>query len=265
MSEKLCALRKKGGKGTEYTETSLWTNSSPTSSFTSQTVTLSQSIDNYKYVKIKFRLSTSNSTTSETIYSVDDFKAYTSTTALGISGGIIGQPVASQGYVRKVIYSSATQIQFDTAYRLAVNDANTSYLIPLEILGLNELDHGKRFDETTLWTNNAPTNSFDAQNVTLSSDMDNYDYLMVRFRNSTSNATESEVFISPANLKKSLASLGTNRVEVAIGSTGTYAAYRRVTYIDDTTINFTKALQISGTGSNTTMAIPTSIVGCKFA
>lgn len=143
MSETLCTLRTKGGGGEKYTETSLWTNSAPTSSFASQAVTLSESIDNFKYIKIKFRLSTSNSTTSETVYSVGDFKTYTSTTALGISGGLVGQPVASQGYVRKAIYSSSTQIQFDTAYRLAVNDANTSYLIPLEILGLNELDHGK--------------------------------------------------------------------------------------------------------------------------
>lgn len=42
------------------TRTILWTNSNPTNSFPSQTITLSESLDNYKYYEILFRQSTND-------------------------------------------------------------------------------------------------------------------------------------------------------------------------------------------------------------
>lgn len=42
------------------TRTILWTNSSPTSSFSNQTITLSESLDNYEYYEILFRQNTTS-------------------------------------------------------------------------------------------------------------------------------------------------------------------------------------------------------------
>ena len=77
MSEKLCTLRTKGGGGGKYTETSLWTNPSPTSSFSGQTVTLSDSVSNYKYIAIKSGFNSSYYSDSESmtiVVPVDELK-----------------------------------------------------------------------------------------------------------------------------------------------------------------------------------------------
>ena len=58
MAEKLCTLRGAGGGGAKQTETVLWTNSSPTSNFADQNVTLSDSMSNYDYLKFTYKKAT---------------------------------------------------------------------------------------------------------------------------------------------------------------------------------------------------------------
>lgn len=150
MSETLCTLRTKGGGGGKYTETSLWTNSSPTSNFSGQDVTLSESIDNFKYIAVKFKSTTTSSSDSQmatVIYKVEDVKKATSPSAAL-------QPVSAFGNLnsgntnynyRYIVYKGSTTLFIANAYSINASGSNSALAIPLEILGLNELDHGTKY------------------------------------------------------------------------------------------------------------------------
>lgn len=266
MSEKLCTLRKKGGGGGKYTETSLWTNPSPTSNFAPQTVTLSDSIGNYKYIKIVYAFdknASGQTNIEDVIYPVDDFRRRTN----GSSDWSIVEDFASSGYqwTRVSGYVSDTSISFGNCYRWSGSTAGTAQnqaIIPLEILGLNELDHGKNFDETVLWTNANPTSSYVATDITLSDDVDNYDYIKFVCRYSTSsNVTLSEL-CTLADFKSTLNTASNNmRFAVASIATSSFAA-RCLSYISDTSARISAAFTASGTDNS--RIIPLSVVGCKF-
>ena len=258
-----------GGSGEQYTETSLWTNQSPSSAFSGQDVSLSESIDNFKYIAVRYKSTTTSSAegsqAARVIYLVEDVKKATSPSAALEPVSAFGNLNSNNSnyFYRYIVYKGSTTLFLSNSYSINASGNNTSLAIPLEILGLNELDTGKRFDETTLWTNNAPTTAFAAGNVTLSNDIDNYDYIKVTFRNSTSNVTEGEFLDTPANIKKTLQSLGANRVEISMTIAGDYT--RRLVYVDDTTFNFSTAYKLGASGTSTSYAIPLSVVGCKFA
>lgn len=146
MAEKLCTLRTKGGGGgAKYTETSLWTNPSSTSDFAAQTVNLSDSIDNYKYIAIDYCFNKNNTgITNRAIYKVDDFKkALKDNNTNHNTIGINIEDSSNYGHSRAVFYVSSTSVAFSLGYRLgASSSSNAAIIIPLEILGLNELAHG---------------------------------------------------------------------------------------------------------------------------
>ena len=114
------------------TETTLWTNSSPTSSFASQTVTLSQDIDNFDFLKITARASTTSDKRIGVIISVSDFKN-TVTTGQGASLGICGGNSGAHAR-RAVAYTSDTQVWFSGAASGGTAYNNTA--IPVSISGL---------------------------------------------------------------------------------------------------------------------------------
>jgi hypothetical protein len=127
MAEKLCALKKKGGG--ELKETTFWTNSSPTSSFTGGGITVPD-ITPYKLIKVTFRVSTSNSTTYYELYTPDQLlnAQYSGsvTGQLAILGFFAGSVLR---YVRYFRAPSATSINFAGA-------DNNNYIIPIKITGL---------------------------------------------------------------------------------------------------------------------------------
>lgn len=162
MAEKLCELKKKGGGGGKYTETSLWTNPSPTSDFAGgQNVTLSDSISNYKYIKINFAYAASYNTgkcNTSIVISTDDFKDMTYNTNDRRNGVSLScQNTSNTAYSRMAIYISDTTVRFGTCYQVPTNTTANANCIPLEILGLNELAHGKR--ESSLGTLSYQTSS----------------------------------------------------------------------------------------------------------
>lgn len=69
MAEKLCSLRKKGGN---LSETVLWTNASPTSAFAGQNVSLSDNVNNYKYIEIQYDVYASQNHYMSSIYKVSE-------------------------------------------------------------------------------------------------------------------------------------------------------------------------------------------------
>lgn len=130
------AYIKCGTNGGTLSETVLWTNSSPTSSFEGQTVTLSDDIDNYTYLKFTFIPTTSNTTDEiSIIYSVDDFKKLANNSSdpffRGISPYAFSQSVACE---RAFFYISNTSVSF--AYGSTGTVTHNEALIPVSVSGL---------------------------------------------------------------------------------------------------------------------------------
>ena len=141
MAEALASLKKIGGNGEQYTETVLWTNPSPTAQFAGQTVTLSDSIANYKYLKVKacYNGGYTNVAVSPLIL-VSEFMTVVASTRRCTFN--IGNSSASNAYYsRAVQYVSPTSISFTDDWALKSNNTANTDVIPLEILGINELDH----------------------------------------------------------------------------------------------------------------------------
>lgn len=141
MAEVLASLKKIGGSGEQYTETVLWTNPSPTASYAGGVnVTLSDSIGNYKYLMVRYRVSTSNATEFETIVSTSDFRK---SLAAQNAPQWSFQARVSTGYYdnRFVVYVDDTTVLIRPAYHINASGTDNTAAIPLEILGINELAH----------------------------------------------------------------------------------------------------------------------------
>ena len=136
MSENLATLRKNGGGGS-MTETSLWTNSAPTSSFASQQITLSDNMTNYTYIKIKIRRSTSVSTVHSVIFLVDDFTDFTNSASKMI-GAIAnyGTSSTTNRYARTIGYAAANIVSVSGSTRIGGTGTDDVSLIPVEIIGI---------------------------------------------------------------------------------------------------------------------------------
>lgn len=153
-----------GNGGSEYTETSLWTNPSPTSSsgFTAQTVTLSEGLSNFKYIGIKYaydyaRTTDSNCVTTD-IMLVTDFIKGKNDTSYRKNYMMLGAGLS--GISERVIYyTNDTQIYVGVGVGISSGSASTNntVIIPLEILGINELDHGTVQTATGTFTRGSST------------------------------------------------------------------------------------------------------------
>lgn len=137
MAEKLCTLRGAGGGGAKQTETVLWTNSSPTSNFADQNVTLSDSMSNYDYLKFTYKKATNNATSTSAVFSVSDVKNFADESVYGQIGG----ESATDWYMSRMLwYVSDTSVKISTAWGLnRANSANNSYIIPLSIIGIKNM------------------------------------------------------------------------------------------------------------------------------
>lgn len=142
MAEVLASLKKIGGSGEQYTETVLWTNPSPSSTFAAQNVTLSDNLSNYKYIGINFGYSTSNYSTgyhnSTILLSLEDFIKFGYKSGLARCGTSL--TVANTNntiFSRSVLYLNDTSVRFGTCYQVGSSTQENTSAIPLEILGIN--------------------------------------------------------------------------------------------------------------------------------
>lgn len=129
---------KKGGGG-ELAETELWSNQSPASAFSAQTVTLSQSIDDFKYIKVYANISTSDTTEGCVIYEVDKFKTMNADRYTQIGDITLKANGTTAGYshIRSFVYISSNQVQFGNAWAWTnSSSATNTYTIPTKICGL---------------------------------------------------------------------------------------------------------------------------------
>ena len=267
MSEKLCTLRTKGGGGGKYTETSLWTNPNPTSSYAGgSNITLSGSVDNYKYIMIRYRVSTSIATEMRDIVSVDDLKKSLATTNAP-QWSFQARPSTSAYYERFIVYVDSTTVLIRPAYQLNASGTDNTVAIPLEILGLNELAHGHRMTETTLWTNPNPSSLYSNGTVTLSDDIDNYDYIKFTYKPWTTSSQIMSSLYPLSDVKLSVSGNSTNHSVMSmicnLSDNSNFA--RRVYYASDTSITFNASYQINASNSSANTNIPQQIIGCKLS
>lgn len=242
-------------EGGSLDETTLWTNPSPTSNFSGTTITLSDAISNYDYIKIATRdYITASSDTQEVVYPVSTFKQFSSgsdveqAVQLFISGGAGTE-------TRRLIYVTDTSVEITNA-----SPGGQHYLVPQYISGL-KLKQGTT--ETSLWVNSSPTSSFaGGQNVTLSDSLDNYDYIKFRWRISTTYENPNECLVSVKAFKKmDMTSLATIMAFGGMNSNADDSYLRRIAYTSNTQVWFGSSLK--GTTTANTTNIPLEIIGIK--
>lgn len=128
--------------GSSKDETVLWTNPSPTATFSAQTVTLSESYENYSYLGFEGAQTKSNTTVTVTTYiSVEDFEKCI-TRNVGQDIGFVAFS-SRNNYVQEsrrasVVTDSTTQISIGSACRMDSSNAgcNDEYAIPIKIVGI---------------------------------------------------------------------------------------------------------------------------------
>lgn len=131
----MALFRCSGGGGGTLTGTTLWTNSTPAVSFVSQQITLSQSVENFRYIGIKYRASISNDATIEIILTPTDLqKSVSGSTEPRIS---MSANNSSYRYDRGVAYDNTTHITFGQANRNGGTGNNNGLAIPTEVTGYN--------------------------------------------------------------------------------------------------------------------------------
>ena len=255
-------------------ETVLWTNPAPTSAFASQTVTLSDDINNYDYLKFILRRYTTDAREAEVIFSVAKFKEYY--TANGnFTGAVRAYYLSSTGSVldRGIVYNSDTSIKFGDSTQIGGTSVDNATLLPQKIIGVKRgIEVNLPFYETELWTNSSPTSSLAGGTIVdLSDDMNNYDFLKFEYRHSTSVATLYNIVV-PVNLFKTTVqgdTSSTNQYIVTLSAwaSGNFAfgqfIRRMAIRKTDTSVYFTGGGNMGSTTANNANIIPTKIIGIK--
>ena len=117
-------------------ETVLWTNSSPSSSFASTTITLSESMASYDYIKISYLMWNTSSVENarNILIPMSDF-ALTTDSAAGLMNALAVR--SSNNRVARVFArASDTQIKFIDAYRINSTTKDNNGCIPYKIYGV---------------------------------------------------------------------------------------------------------------------------------
>ena len=127
------------GGGEVTTESILWTNSSPTSTFAAQGVTLSDAISNYDDIRIYIRQSTSSATDGWVTYSAEKVKTFVQTSDTPISVTGVRNSSANKSLGRCMYYTDDTHLQFGSAFIFGGNNTtDNTYVIPTKICGLKK-------------------------------------------------------------------------------------------------------------------------------
>lgn len=145
MAEKLCELKKKGGGGGSATwvETILWANPSPSSDFAAQTVTLSDDINNYDYLKVSYvnyNGSTGTNDPFSVLISVSDFKTSLSGNSTRHNAFTYGGLYAPSNttWTRFMFYNTDTTARFGDCTQVGGSKSANSNSVPLQILGISK-------------------------------------------------------------------------------------------------------------------------------
>lgn len=120
------------GGGGGMTETLLWQNDSPATQFGSKTITLSDSMDNYDYIKILYYVSSSANPSISLYVKPDEISDSTGENRRTISG-YYGNRVLARFFYR----NGDTQIFFSGAQQLNQAYSSSSSIKPMAVYGVN--------------------------------------------------------------------------------------------------------------------------------
>lgn len=121
---------------------------------------------------------------------------------------------------------------------------------------------GGALSETTLWTNPSPTSSFASQNVSLSDNISNYDFIKIQFRVSTSVSNSASIIVSKEDLLTM--TNATNTPKFALGAIESSVTHTRAGYyVSDTSINIGNTYRTNSTTTYNAVCIPTEVIGMK--
>ena len=129
-------MRPQKNRGGTLKETVLWNNSAPTSGMTSTTITLSQSIDLYDYIKIVWRVSKTVSTEMSMLTTPSSIKISTSGGTNVNNLSISARPTSGRATSRLITYSSVTKLGVSVAHYIGESGNTTDYAIPIQIVGI---------------------------------------------------------------------------------------------------------------------------------
>lgn len=129
---------------------------------------------------------------------------------------------------------------------------------------------GGKQTETVLWTNPNPTSSsgFAGQQITLSDDVDNYDYIGITWAYSisyTSSEYCEESIYRVSDLKKAVISSSVRKVIPAMASGMSNVYHRVFYYISNTKLQFIDCYQSGTSTATNTQTIPIQVVGIKVS
>lgn len=123
---------------------------------------------------------------------------------------------------------------------------------------------GGSMTETTLWTNPNPTSGFASQNITLSDNISNYDYIAINIR--IGNAAEYWTDIFPASEMTGYTSGSNTRPLLGARHSNNYYYYRMLQYNSDTSLTIGDCVRNTANGTAAVLnsgVLPQTIKGLK--
>ena len=117
--------------------------------------------------------------------------------------------------------------------------------------------------ETVLWTNGSPTAQFAPQDVTLSDDIDNYDFLKIEFISTASTGVNGSILVDVSDFKSMTNTANVAGFAFGLSSGADSLVSRKTTYVSDTKIHIGNAYSYAG-GTNNARGIPLQIIGIKL-
>lgn len=119
---------------------------------------------------------------------------------------------------------------------------------------------GGNYIEDILWSNSAPTSSFANKDITLNTNLSDYDTIRVYYRVSTSNSKTAFIDVLKSDFEEMNGTNGTLKVGLACFDDNT-SFLRAVNYVNASTIHFNSAGQIGVTTTNNAKCIPVKVCG----
>ena len=124
---------------------------------------------------------------------------------------------------------------------------------------------GWKLKETILWTNSSPSSNFSAQSVTLSSSIDNFDYIKFRYNAANYGTYEEGIIIIPVSILKLSYSRTVNNplIYLTMNDSNKDSHARKISYESTTSLRIEASYKINGSFSATNRNIPLYIYGLK--
>lgn len=259
------ALYRCGGGGGKLEETVLWTNPSPTAAFATQTITLSDDMTKYDFLKIEWNAATDQTSSADNmIIPIVDY-INTNNSATYMPNYTLTSKYNGSTFGRITYYVSDNQIYIENAYRIKNDSTQNKATIPLKIYGMkygNKRPVTPSGTRTLLWENPDPSVSFAAQTITLPQSVNNFAYIEVIWYGNTDMISQGTIII-PVNLLNGDSNFkGRARYAMPMDNGSNAPFARPVAFPSDTQVRFgANNYWSSGSGTLNTGSIPYRVNG----